>query len=211
MNYLGSKQIETKRLVLKAETMQEQKRLWEILMMPEVNKYFLTVPPKFKEKLLDWPKQEEYYKEKMKYANDPDIFKWSIFLKDTGECIGRITCHEAHDEDSSITDPSIRGLGWLIDPAFQRKGYAIEATFAMVDYMFSEVDIQEIRTGAATVNPASWLIMEKLGFTRQNTTKMFQYTFLDKPVEIYSYILTQEQWLSLKNNLKLVKSNKNKI
>ncbi len=202
MNYLGSKQIETERLVLKAQTMQEQKRLWEILMMPEVNKYFLTVPPKFREKLLDWNKQEEYYKMDMEHANDSNIFRWSIFLKDTGECIGRVSCHEGHDEDSNITDPSIRGVGWLIDPAFQGKGYATEAATAMIDYMFNEVDINEIRTGAAIVNPASWMIMEKLGFIRQDKTKMVQYTFLDEPVEDYSYILTKEQWLSLNKKIK---------
>lgn len=202
MNYLGSKQIETERLVLKAQTMQEQKRLWEILMMPEVNKYFLIVPPKFREKLLDWNKQEEYYKMDMEHANDSNIFRWSIFLKDTGECIGRVSCHEGHDEDSNITDPSIRGVGWLIDPAFQGKGYATEAATAMIDYMFNEVDINEIRTGAAIVNPASWMIMEKLGFIRQDKTKMVQYTFLDEPVEDYSYILTKEQWLSLNKKIK---------
>ena len=202
MNYLGSKQIETERLVLKAQTMQEQKRLWEILMMPEVNKYFLIVPPKFREKLLDWNKQEEYYKMDMEHANDSNIFRWSIFLKDTGECIGRVSCHEGHDEDSNITDPSIRGVGWLIDPAFQGKGYATEAATAMIDYMFNEVDINEIRTGAAIVNPASWMIMEKLGFIRQDKTKMVQYTFLDEPVEDYSYILTKEQWLSLNKKFK---------
>lgn len=198
MNYLGSKQIETERLLLKVQTMQEQKRLWEILTIPEVNKYFLTVPPKFREKLLDWNKQEEYYKLDMEHANNLDIFKWSIFLKDTGECIGRISCHEAHDEDSNITDPSIRGVSWLIDPAFQGKGYATEAAIAMIDYMFTQVDINEIKTGAAIVNPASWKIMEKLGFVRQDKTKMVQYTFLNEPVEDYSYILTKEQWLSLK-------------
>ena len=51
MNYLGSKTLETERLVLKAGTMKEQKRLWEILMIPEVNRYFLSVPIKFREKL----------------------------------------------------------------------------------------------------------------------------------------------------------------
>lgn len=197
MNYLGSKQIETERLLLKTQTIQEQKRLWEILMIPEVNKYYLTVPPKFREKLLDWNKQEEYYKMDMEHANDPNIFRWSIFLKKTGECIGRVSCHEAHDEDSSITDPSVRGVGWLIDPAFQGNGYATEAAIAMIDYMFDKVHINEIRTGAAIVNPASWMIMEKLGFIRQDKTKMIQYTFLDEPVEDYSYILTKEQWLSL--------------
>ena len=197
MNYLGSKQIETERLLLKTQTIQEQKRLWEILMIPEVNKYYLIVPPKFREKLLDWNKQEEYYKMDMEHANDPNIFRWSIFLKKTGECIGRVSCHEAHDEDSSITDPSVRGVGWLIDPAFQGNGYATEAAIAMIDYMFDKVHINEIRTGAAIVNPASWMIMEKLGFIRQDKTKMIQYTFLDEPVEDYSYILTKEQWLSL--------------
>ena len=199
MNYLGSKQIETERLLLKAQTMQEQKRLWEILMMPEVNQYFLTVPPKFRENLLDWNKQEEYYKMDMEHADDLNIFKWSIFLKDTGECIGRISCHEAHDEDSSITDPSIRGVGWIIAPAFQGKGYATEAAIAMIDYMFSKIGINEIRTRAAIVNPASWMIMEKLGFIRQAETKMVQYTFLDEPVENYAYVLTKEQWLSINN------------
>ena len=63
MKYIGSQIIETKRLILKPQTMLEQKRLWEILMLPEVNKYFLTIPSKFKEKLLDWNNQEEYYQQ----------------------------------------------------------------------------------------------------------------------------------------------------
>ena len=34
MKYLGSKQLETDRLVLKTQQIDEQKRLWEILMIP---------------------------------------------------------------------------------------------------------------------------------------------------------------------------------
>ena len=200
MNYLGSKQIQTERLVLKSQTMKEQKRLWEILMLPEVNRYYLTVPSKFREKLLDWKKQEEYYKLDMEHAKDSNVFRWSIFLKSTGECIGRISCHEAHAEDDNITDPSVRGLGWFIDPTFQGKGYATEAAIAIIDYMFTEVSINEIRTGAAIANPASWKIMEKLGFIRQDTTKLVQYTFLDEPVEYYSYTITKEQWMTFRNH-----------
>lgn len=87
MNLLGSKTIETDRLILKAQTMDEQKYLWSILMIPEVNRYYLTVPKKFSEKLKDWSKQEEYYKTDMEHANDLNVFRWSIFIKDTGECI----------------------------------------------------------------------------------------------------------------------------
>lgn len=42
MNLIGSKTIETERLILKSSKMEEQKRLWEILMIPEVNKWYLT-------------------------------------------------------------------------------------------------------------------------------------------------------------------------
>ena len=197
MNFLGSKTIETDRLILRTQTMNEQKRLWEILMIPEVNKYFLTVPPKFREKLKDWDKQQKFYEDDMKHANDNNVFRWSIFLKDTGECIGRLSCHEGYDKDESINNPNIRGVGWIIDPKFQGHGYGTEAAKAMIDFMFLDCEIEQIITGAAICNPASWKIMEKLGFERQEKTKMIQYTFLDELTEIYSYVMTKERYLSL--------------
>ena len=198
MKYLGSKTLETERLILKAQTMEEQKRLWEILMIPDVNKYFLTVPTKFREKLKDWSIQEQYYIEDMKHANDEDIFRWSIFLKDTKECIGRISCHERSKEDSSVVNPNIRGVGWLVDTKYQGNGYGTEAAQAMIDYMFNECEIEEIITGAAINNPASWSIMEKLGFERQNKNKYVQYTFLDELTEDYTYKLTRESYMKSK-------------
>lgn len=198
MKYLGSKTIKTDRLLLKAQSTREQKRLWEILMIPEVNKYFLTVPVKFREKLGDWDKQKIFYEEDMKHANDNNVFRWSIFLKSTGECIGRLSCHEEHDEDENINNPNIRGVGWIIDPDFQGNSYGTEAAKAMIDFMFLECDIEKIVTEAAIRNPASWKIMERLGFERQKQTKMVQYTFLDELIEDYSYVLTREKYLSLK-------------
>lgn len=202
MNYLGSKTLETDRLILKSGTMNEQKRLWEILMIPEVNRYFLTVPTKFRDKLTDWTKQEAFYKEDMKHANDSDVFRWSIFLKNTGECIGRISCQEASDDYTDVTNPNIRGVGWILDPKYHGLGYGTEAAKAMIDYMFYDCDIESIITGAAITNPASWKIMEKLGFIRQENTKMVQYTFLDEPTEDYSYIMTKERYLKLNKRLK---------
>ena len=195
MKFLGSKTLETDRLILRAQTMAEQKRLWEILMILEVNKYYLTVSPKIREKLKDWDKQKTFYEDDMKHANDDNVFRWSIFLKDTGECIGRISCHERHEEDENINDPNIRAVGWIIDPKFQGCGYGTEAAKAMIDFMFLECEIEQIITGAAICNPASWKIMEKLGFERQEITKMIQYTFLDELTESYSYVLTKEKYL----------------
>ena len=79
MNYIGSKLIETERLILKAQTMNEQKKLWEILMTPGVHDYYLTTPQKFREKLKDWDKQKVFYEQKIEHAKDGNIFEWSIF------------------------------------------------------------------------------------------------------------------------------------
>ena len=202
MKCLGSKTLETDRLILKAQTMEEQKYLWSVLMIPDVNRYYLTVPKKYGEKLKDWNKQKEYYKEDMKHANDLDVFRWSVFLKDTGECIGRVSCHESKSEVYEIDNPSIRGVGWYIDPKYKGHGYGNEAAHAMMDYMFNECEIEEIKTGAAIQNPASWMIMEKFGFVRLDKTKMVEYTYVDEPVEDYQYYLTKEMYFENKNHLK---------
>lgn len=202
MKYLGSRTIETERLILKAQTMKEQQFLWCLLMNPDVNRYYLTVPKKFSEKLKDWSKQEEYYKNDMEHANDLDVFRWSVFLKETGQCIGRVSCHPASDENSEVIDFSIRGVGWFIDPNYKGKGYGYEAAQAMMNYMFVECEIDEIKTGAAIQNPASWKIMEKFGFTRLDNTKMVEYTYVDEPVEVYQYYLTRQKYfenINIKN------------
>ena len=195
MKFLGSKRLETDRLVLKPQTMEEQKYLWSVLMIPSVNRLYLTVPRKFRDKLKDWDKQEEFYKEDMKHSNDKDVFRWSLFLKDTDECIGRVSCQKYTDEDLTVRD-----VGWYIDPKYNGNGYGTEAAKAMVDYMFTECEINEIRTGAAIENPASWKIMEKLGFERLPETKMVDYTFLDEQVEIYQYYITREMYLERNTN-----------
>ena len=194
MNLIGSKIIETERLILKPQTMHEQKRLWEILMIPEVNKVYLTTPAKFRDKLKDWSKQEPFYEEKISHANDKDVFEWSIFLKDTNECIGKIDYHEYSKEDNEINDLSIRGVGWYIDPIHQGKGYGTEAAKHTLKYMFEEVEISKIITGAAIDNPTSWKIMDRLGYKKLPQTKLVTYTYLDEPVEIYTYEITKEQY-----------------
>ena len=196
MKLIGSKIIETERLILKPQTMEEQKKLWEILMIPEVNRVYLTTPAKFRDKLKDWSKQEPFYEEKISHANDNDVFEWSIFLKDTNECIGKIDYHEYSKEDNEINDLSIRGVGWYIDPIHQGNGYATEAAKHTLKYMFEEVEITKIITGAALDNPASWKIMNRLGYTKLPQTKLVTYTYLDDPVEIYTYEITANQYFN---------------
>ena len=123
MNVLGSKSIETERLILRSSKMEEQKKLWEILMIPDVNKLYLVGAKKHANNPSHWTweNQEKFYKSKVLIANNGDVFGWSIFLKleytnsHEEEVIGQITAHENGE------DLTIRDIGWYIDSCYQKK------------------------------------------------------------------------------------------
>ena len=183
MNKINSKNLYTDRLELKIPTMEEQYRLWEILVDENVNQYYFPTPDRifiknnlskdniedlkkarkiFMEQLSDCDRQEPFYEKKIeciKMQDNSQKFTWSIFLKNTNIVIGQITCQPKDNEPENIRD-----VGWFIDPKYQRQGYATEAAEKVFDFMFNEVEITDIKTSAAEINLGSWKIMEKLGF-----------------------------------------------
>ncbi len=197
MNLLGSKKIETERLILRASTMNEQKRLWEILMIPNVNKWYLAGAKKHANnpEHWEWETQEKYYQFKVDKANNKDVFGWSVFLKpeytNSGleEVIGQVTAQESGE------DITIRDVGWYIDPVYQGNGYATEAAKAMIDYMFREVKISKIISCAVKDNVASCGVFEKLGFNKiGEEMKESPYTFYDGMLKFSKYELTYDDY-----------------
>ena len=196
MNYIGSKTLETERLVLKKSGVEEQKRLWEILCIPEVHRYYLTCKFGF-----DWEGQRPYFEKKAENSGDPSIFQWSIFIKDNNKCIGQISVQSGHSEDPLVTDDAIRGIGWFIDPEEQGKGYATEAATKVLDYMFNEVEINGISSGAVKDNIGSCRIFEKLGFSKiGEIEKESPYTFYDGILTFSKYGLTKEYYFNRRLN-----------
>ncbi len=203
MNLIGSKTIETERLVLRSSKMEEQKRLWEILMIPEVNKWYLVGAKKYAndKEHWTWEKQEKFYKFKVDRADNNDVFTWSVFLKpeytNSGyeEVIGQVSAQEKGE------DITIRDVGWYIDPNYQGHGYATEAAKAMIDYMFKEVEINGISSGAVKDNMASCKIFEKLGFSKTGEVREESpYTFYDGILTFSKYGLTKECYFNYENN-----------
>ena len=197
MNLIGSKTIETERLILKASKMAEQKRLWEILMIPEVNKWYLTSAKKHAHnpEHWTWETQEKFYKYKVDSADNNDVFVWSVFLKaeytnsSHEEVIGQVSAQENGE------DITIRDVGWFIDPIYQGKGYATEAAKAMIDYMFKKVEVNKISSGAVKDNIASCKTFEKLGFIKiGEIIKESPYTFYDGILTFSKYGLTREDY-----------------
>ena len=184
MNFLGSKTLETNRLILRKTEESDLKTLWEILCNEAVSKYYLTSKINY-----NWEDEKKWQYKKLEHASDNDVFQWTIVLKDTNEVIGQINCLKVSEDELT------RDVGWFIDPLYHKKGYAIEAATEMIKYMFLEVGINSIETSAAIVNSNSWMLMEKLGFKRQKETGYVKYTLLDDKIRTYKYKLTRLDFL----------------
>lgn len=182
MNLLGSKTLETNRLILHKTEEKDLKELWNILLLEEVSKYYLTC------KIHDnWENEKKYQYKKLEKSSNPDVFCWTIELKDNNEVIGQITLFEKEKE--------VKDIGWFCDINYQNKGYMYEAALEVLKYAFLEVEIDSIKTCAAIKNEASWHLMEKLGFKRLKTTHYEKYTFLKEKEKVYEYILTKKDFL----------------
>ncbi len=190
MKFLGSKKIETKRLILRPTEESDLKTLWTILCKKEINKYYLTSKFSF-----DWEKEKIWQYKKLEHANDLDVFQWSIIKKEDNKCIGQISVQEGNTDDKSRRD-----IGWFIDSDEQNKGYGFEAASNILEYMFNEIEIEAIETSAAISNIASYQLMRKLGFVfKEGYNQFHKYTFVDELVECYSFYITKEIYKQIKN------------
>lgn len=216
MKNISIRDFETNRLIIKKPTIEEQYALWSILKNEEVNKYYFPTPDRifiknnlskeniedlraarqiFMNQLNDWERQKPFYEKKIEAINAEDNnqkYTWSIFLKN-GEPIGQIT---VQPNGECPNRPEIRDIGWFISPMYQGQGYGTEAATVVLEFMFNEVEIEQIITSAASVNPGSWRLMEKLGFERIGEKS---FTYFDEDGNIlqnYCYMCNQDLFLN---------------
>ncbi|QBF31960.1 GNAT family N-acetyltransferase [Thalassococcus sp. S3] len=79
-------------------------------------------------------------------------FRVAVALKERGTFIGMLSLFD----DASI--------GYFIDPAQARRGYASEAVSAFVEAAFASGGMEEVKAEVFTDNPASTAMLLKLGF-----------------------------------------------
>ena len=87
--------------------------------------------------------------------------------------IGYVPCLMPFDQISALSGgQSVSGystcefgLFWMIDAAYQRRGYATEAARAMIDYAFTSLNLKRIIATTEFDNLASQAVMRKAGMT----------------------------------------------
>lgn len=160
MKHLGTKELETSRLILRRFTMLDAEPMYRNWASdPEVTK-FLTWPPHSSVEissmvLSSWVAG---------YEKD-DFYQWAIVLKEVGEPIGSISVVHCNDA------LEIAHIGYCIGRSWWRKGYMTEAFGAVIDYLFDQVGVNRIESVHDPANPNSGAVMRKCGLRYEGTLR----------------------------------------
>jgi RimJ/RimL family protein N-acetyltransferase len=145
--------IETERLVLRKPRLDDALVLFIAYMQdPEVTCYMTWRPHQ------QIQEAEDFIRSSMAAWENETRFPFVIILKEIDKPFGMIDLH--------IRGCTV-GFGYVIARSHQRKGYATEATLAIIDWAFQQPTIYRVNASTDIDNIASQRVMEKAGMVRE--------------------------------------------
>lgn len=192
INHIGTKELKTKRLLLRKIKEEDYKDVFRYASKEEVSKYVTWDTHKdINETKALCKMWEEQYKNEDKYH-------WAIVYNNT--VIGNIEIVKLVDDTAFI--------GWQVDSDYWNKGIMTESATAVRDYMFGKVGIERLNASFIKDNVGSGRVMEKIGmkpispqkyYEKLSDTKNHQLEVDGMPLAFYS--IAKDEWIELCINL----------
>ena len=158
--------IETERLILRPMRMEDVEDLFEYQSHPEIVRY-IPWPERTRDQVVEAAeKLIATGKNEIKDEGDFLVLVWEIR---TGEFAGKVIGQSNLGLESSRE--SCADIGWVTHQDFQRRGYAYEATHALMHHAFSNFPIRRLIANIDTRNPESARLAKKLGMRREGEFK----------------------------------------
>ena len=119
----------------------------------------------------DWPETPAILAYRLhQLEKDPDLQPWllrAMALRETGEMAGHIGFHTAPDaEYIQEWQPGAVEFGFTVFPPYRRRGFAREASLAMMQWATSHHGVESFILTIAPENTASQALAADLGFKR---------------------------------------------
>lgn len=102
---------------------------------------------------------KEYIRESHRDLFDLRQLRLMIELRSTGEAIGTVDLYDFEPHHHRA------GIGVLIDPLYQRYGYATETMSVLIKYAFSFLKLHQLYVHIPVGNEASKALFARCGFT----------------------------------------------
>ena len=154
MSEAGRIILETKRLVLRHQVLQDLDDLWALYCDPEITRY---IP--------DAPRSRQEAKEELEWHRNghprfPELGLWATIHKETGRFIGRCGLLPwTIDERQEVE------VAYTIAREYWGQGLATEAAKAILNYGFEQLNLSRLVSLINSENIASQKVAEKIGMT----------------------------------------------
>ncbi len=147
--------IETERLILREMRPSDAPALFEMDHNPNVHRYLGNEPVQSIDEVYGYIEsiRNQYQ------ANG--IGRFSVVLKETGEVIGWAGIKYITEPENNHVD--FYDLGYRLQEKHWRKGYALEAAKAWLDYGFNGLGIKTMYASAHVENTGSNTILQRIG------------------------------------------------
>ena len=99
---------------------------------------------------------------------------FAVVLKQNNKMIGHLYLEHLEPKERLTWE-----LGYIFNPAYQRKGYASEASEALTKYAFKNFKVHRIMARCNPDNVASWKLLEKIGYKREGYFKKYGFVHRD--------------------------------
>ena len=120
------------------------------------------------------------------YKSD-NYYRWAVIEKESGECIGQIAYFLVD------TDNHFGEIEYCIGTAFQKKGYATEATKAVIAYGFEKINFHKVQICVRPSNLPSKRVIEKCGFTYEGMLRDYFYRHGKYEGRMF-YSILRDEW-----------------
>ncbi len=119
------------------------------------------------------------------YEKD-DYYRWAIIEDQSGECIGQVAFFLVDSKNHFVE------VEYCIGTAFQGKGYATEATKAVIKYGFEEINLNKVQICHKPSNLSSKKVIEKCGFKYDGKLRDYFYFNGEYTDRLFYSILKRE-------------------
>ena len=164
MKHIGTKTIQTKRLILRPFVDEDYRSMFENWCSDEVTRYMTWSAPKTleeAEKLMSgWTKR---------YCND-NFYHWAIVPEGSEHQIGFISVISCDENVEKVE------LGYCIGKDWWHKGIMTEALSAVIEFLFNQVGVKRIQACHDTNNINSGKVMKKCGMQYEGTLRRYEKT-----------------------------------
>jgi len=158
MKNLGTKRIETKRLILRKFELTDADDMYKNWASDDKVTKFLTWPT-HKDIEISRKVVEMWVKD---YSEDNN-YQWCIELKSIGEAIGSIGVVDYKENIEAVE------IGYCIGSKYWGMGITTEALKALIEFFFEEVGVNRIEARHDPVNANSGKVMQKCGLKYEGT------------------------------------------